>query len=343
MNTGNSSSYNPGQYPVFPKKKRAVWPWILASVLIILFVIVPVVTVVVMVSTGAIEEDWSYDNEYVAVLYIEGTITGSSDGYIGISNNTYNQQYLVETVQSLMNDPMNVGLMLYINSPGGELYATDELYRELLKYKENNRPIYAYCAEMAASGGYYLACASDKIYTNPLCTTGSIGVTYGTHIDVSEFLKKLGITATALASDNNKMMGNIFSPLTEEQRAIYDSQIEEYYMLFLDVVGAARGMKEMELRPLADGRVYTAKQALKNGLIDGTCTLEEAIDKFFTDNEIADTVNVEEFSYSANEIDLYSMFMSATGINKQANTTELEAYLSAIDYFNGPLVYYTGP
>lgn len=166
MNSGSGNAYIPGQYPFIPQKKKTVWPWILAGVLIFLFVLVPIITVIVMVSTdGLFDEDWLADSPYVGVLYIEGTITqsGAKDSYFGLSGEAYNQQFLMDTVDQLINDPMNEGLMLYINSPGGELYPTDELYRKLMKYKETGRPIYAYCAEMAASGGYYLACAASDL------------------------------------------------------------------------------------------------------------------------------------------------------------------------------------
>ena len=342
MNTGNSNAYIPGQYPVFPQKKKKIWPWILVGVLILVFVILPIISIIVMMSSSNFfEKDWFADSPYVGVMYIEGTITGNSS-YFGLVSDTYDQQFLMDTVEQMIDDPMNKGLMLYINSPGGELYPTDELYRALLKYKELGRPIYAYCAEMAASGGYYLACAADKIYANPICTTGSIGVTYGTHIDVSEFLEKAGIKATDLASDNNKMMGSIFSPLTEAQLSIYQSQIDEYYKLFLDVVSSARGIKDLSLRMLADGRTYTAKQALDVELIDGITDFDGAMEAMFADNEFGDDVSVHPFIKEVNFNSLYSLFLSAINFDKKTKLTELEAYLSAINYYVGPLVYYPG-
>lgn len=344
MNSGSNNAYVPGQYPVFPQKKKKVWPWVLAGVFILLFVVVPIVAVITQLF-GDYDDGWTADSPYVGVLYIEGTITsqGSEDySYLGVYSETYNQQFLLDSVEQLINDEMNVGLVLYINSPGGELYPTDELYRALLEYKALGRPIYAYCAEMAASGGYYLACAADKIYANPICTTGSIGVTYGTHIDVSEFLERAGIKVTELASDNNKMMGSLFSPLTEEQLAIFQAQIDEYYQLFLEVVSAGRGLKESELRPLADGRTYTAKQAKAAGLIDDITDFQGAIDAMFVDQSFDSEVDIHYFEPEMEDYDITSFLFSAIKPNKRTELTELEAYLAAIRHFTGPLVYYPG-
>lgn len=138
------------------------------------------------------------------------------------------------------------------------------------------------------------------------------------------------------------MMGSMFSPLTEAQLKIYQSQIDEYYQLFLDVVTAGRGIAGLDLRMLADGRTYTAKQAQEVDLIDGISDFDGAVDAMFTDNGFGDDVSLHPFVYEGEADGLYSLFLSALIPDKKTKQTDLEAYLAAINYFTGPLVYYPG-
>lgn len=136
--------------------------------------------VVVTVGNGPIAAD------YIAVLDIAGTIS-ENDGY------TYDQQYLLDSVEQIMEDQHNQGLILHIDSPGGAVYQIDELYLKLMDYKETTgRPVYAAIESYAASGGYYEACAADKIYANRNAITGSIGVIMGEFVDLSGLLDRLG-------------------------------------------------------------------------------------------------------------------------------------------------------
>ena len=168
--------------------------------------------VVATVGNGPIATD------YIAVLDIVGTIS-ENDGY------TYDQQYLLDSVEQIMEDHHNQGLILHIDSPGGAVYQIDELYLKLMDYKEmTGRPVYAAIESYAASGGYYEACAADKIYANRNAITGSIGVIMGEFVDLSGLLDRLGVNVSYITSGANKSMGNSYQPLTEEQKAIYQSK-----------------------------------------------------------------------------------------------------------------------
>ncbi len=230
--------------------------------------------------------------DYIAVLDIEGTIS-ENDGY------TYDQQYLLSTVEELISDDYNVGLLLRIDSPGGAVYQIDELYLKLMEYKEKTeRPVYAAIGSYAASGGYYEACAADKIYANRNAITGSIGVIMGEFIDVSELLDELGVNVTYVSTGANKAMGSSFEPMTDEQRAIYQSICDESYQRFIDVIVQARGLDESAVRTLADGRVYTANQALQHGLIDGVESFDDTLERMKADLGYQDA-EVWTYSYDA--------------------------------------------
>lgn len=201
-----------------------------------------------------------YKNDFIAALYIEGTISEA--------NNSYNQKWLLSTIEALKKNEKNAGLALFINSPGGAVYQADEVYLALQDYKTTKRPIYVYQGPMAASGGYYISCAGNKIYANRNTLTGSIGVIMGDSYDLTGLFEKLGIKSTTIHSGENKNMMNFNEPFTEEQQEIMQAICDECYEQFVSIVSNNRGIQFFTCRDLCDGRIYTAKQALDLRLID---------------------------------------------------------------------------
>lgn len=206
--------------------------------------------------------------KYVARLYITGVIQQE--------NESYNQAWLLDTIETLQDDSDNVGIILVIDSPGGTVYEADEAYLALRKYKESGKTVWAYFKAMAASGAYYIACAADSIYANRNTLAGSIGVICGSSVDATEFLSKMGIKVKTFHAGRNKTMLSFDEPLTEEQEAIMQSLADECYEQFTGIVASARQKSIDEIKVLADGRIYTAKQAKENGLVDQIGTLENA-------------------------------------------------------------------
>ena len=145
--------------------------------------------------------------EYIAALYVEGTID--------VANSTYNQSWLLSSIIKLKNDPNNVAIAMYVNSPGGAVYQADEVYLALKDYKSSGKKLYVYMGPLAASGGYYISCPADKIYANRNTLTGSIGVIAGELIDATELLDNVGIKIEAIHSGRNKLMGNFYEEITQ--------------------------------------------------------------------------------------------------------------------------------
>ena len=219
-------------------------------------------------SDSSVTTDFGHD--YIGVVDIAGTI--SQDG-----SDTYNHQYILNAIDAMIADEENKGMILYLDTPGGTVFASDELYFKIKEYQEKTtRPVYASMQSMAASGGYYISAPCDKIYANRNCWTGSIGVTLGTMYDVSELLDALGIKTKTITSGANKSMGSSASEMTREQEKIFQSIVDEAYEQFVGIVAEGRDMKVSKVKKLADGRIYTAKQALENGLIDEIGTFDEA-------------------------------------------------------------------
>lgn len=207
-----------------------------------------------------------YKKDYIAALYIEGTIQEA--------NVDYNQEWLISTIKNLKNDNRNVALAVYINSPGGAVYQADEAYLALQDYKTSGKPVYIYQGPMAASGGYYISCAGNKIYANRNTLTGCIGVITGTCFDLTELFENLGIKSETIHSGRNKNMMNYNEPFSDEQKEIMQSISDECYDQFISIVSRGRHLSVEDAYALSDGRLYTAKQALENGLIDKIDTWE---------------------------------------------------------------------
>ena len=209
-----------------------------------------------------------------AVINIIGTIQAGNTGSARVG---YDHDATLNYIDELINDDTNTGIFLDVNSGGGTVYESDEMYLKLMEYKEKTgRPIHAYFNSMAASGAYYISCAADNISANRNCWTGSIGVIISTS-NLSGLYDKLGIEEVLIVSGRNKGMGSSGSKLTDEQRAIYQSLVDESYEQFVDIVANARGLSVERTKEIADGRIYSANQALDAGLIDSIKSYDEAI------------------------------------------------------------------
>jgi protease-4 len=216
--------------------------------------------------------------DYIAKISVVGEISAAGNDYYS-SDAAYHHDWTMDTIDTLIADNNNKGIYLYLDTPGGTVYESDAFYLKLREYKEiTGRPIYVYMGSMAASGGYYIASASDYIYANRNTWTGSIGVTLGTMFDVSGFLEKHEIKTETITSGKNKAMGGYFDPMTTEQKQIFQGLVDDAYDQFVGIVAAGRNLDEKTVRRLADGRIYTASQALSNGLIDEISGQKEAED-----------------------------------------------------------------
>lgn len=247
------------------KKGLSIKTGIFIIILLVIVLTIGGIIAYYVSGNSASSSDVDYGSDpYVGVLVISGEITGSDS-----SSSSYHHDWIMKQVRKMKKDSNNEGIMLYVNSPGGGVFESDELYNALESYKKKTkRPLYAYFDKEAASGAYYISADADKIIANELCTTGSIGVYMGPVIDSSVLLRKLGVSVDYIKSGANKAMGNPFQPLTAEQRQIYQEQVDEYYQRFAGIVSRGRNMPLQTVYKVGDGRSYTASQALDNGLVD---------------------------------------------------------------------------
>jgi protease-4 len=184
---------------------------------------------------------------------------------------------LREELKKAADDRDVKALVVKINTPGGTVSASDIMYREVESFRQTTKkPVVAIMMDVAASGGYYLALAADTIVAHPTTITGSIGVIM-LAFNAEGLLQKIGVGATAIKSAERKDMGSPFRALTPEERAIFQSVIDELYRQFVAKVVDRRKLPEATARALGDGRVYTAEQALGHRLVDRIGYMPDAI------------------------------------------------------------------
>ena len=292
---------------------------------LIIFIIILIAVFAVGSLLASLSKD-SYkapSSDHITIMHIEGTI--QPDSYASLD---YSQSWTLEQIEEARLDDNNRGLILFINTPGGTVYETDEVYLELLEYKESGKPYYVAMGSQATSGGYYMAAPADKIYANRNCWTGSIGVTMGTFYDISELLDKYGVETETITSGDNKAMGSSVEPMTKEQKEIFQSLVDEAYEQFVGIVADGRNMSVKEVKKLADGRIYTALQAKENGLVDEIGTLEDAVADMMSTYDLHDCVE-NELEYESD--DLWSSLFTSVNTAKKGSQSDLAALVSLME------------
>jgi protease-4 len=168
-------------------------------------------------------------------------------------------------------------VILRINSPGGSVAAVQEIYSEIMKLREKGKIVVTSMGDVAASGGYYIASACDKIVANPGTITGSIGVLLEL-ANVQGLFKKIGVKIETIKTGKYKDSGSSFRDLTLEEKQVFQELINEAYSQFIRDIVRGRKMNKQKVMSLADGRIFTGSQALKKGLVDALGNDAEAIE-----------------------------------------------------------------
>ncbi|MGB5107617.1 MAG: signal peptide peptidase SppA [Candidatus Zixiibacteriota bacterium] len=169
-------------------------------------------------------------------------------------------------------------IVIHINSPGGGVAASQEIYEKVLKVKrETDKPIVASMESVCASGGYYVAAACDEIVADPGTITGSIGVIFQYPI-VEDMFNKVGIQYQTIKSGNRKDIGSPFRKPTGGDSAVFQAVVDDTYHQFVDVIVANRDLERAEVIKIADGSIYSGRQAQQLGLVDSIGTFEDAVD-----------------------------------------------------------------
>ena len=243
----------------------------------------------------------------IAVLYAQGAIQPGygSHEYIG-------EKMMIEAIEKAINRSSVKALVLRIDSPGGSSLISENIYQALVKAKQE-KPIVVSMGDVAASGGYYIALASDYIFATPTTITGSIGV-FGTIPNASGLVEDLGIRTQQVSTHGAPLHYSPFAPMSDSFRAYMQESIAFVYQSFLERVSKARAMSVTEVDQLAQGRVWIASDALSNGLIDEIGELEDAIAYAANLVDVTD-YSVVDYPYYKSPFELFLEDISAMSIS----------------------------
>jgi protease-4 len=199
----------------------------------------------------------------VAIVELEGTIVDVDD--------------VLRELKSHRDNPQIKAVVLRINSPGGVVGPTQELHAAVMRLRESGKPVVASLGAVAASGGYYVAVAADKIYANPGTLTGSIGVIFQLP-NLDGLMRKVGVDYVVVKAGRYKDIGNIARPMTAEEQRILQSLLDDVHAQFISAVATGRKLDRAQVLGFADGRIVSGAQAKDLKMIDALGGLEEALD-----------------------------------------------------------------
>jgi len=215
----------------------------------------------------------------IGLVQIKGTIVESDD--------------YVRQIRSLRFDNSIAGVIVRIDSPGGAVAPSQEIYREMLRFRETSKPLVVSMGTVAASGGYYIASPGTKIFADPGTLTGSIGVIFTLPL-FEELAKKVGIEFRVFTAGKMKDIGSPYRRMTEDEKKFIDELLKDTHEQFIDDVAAGRGMSRNSIARYADGRVFTGRQALSIHLIDTLGGYEDALDWLRKSTGLGKDANIVE-------------------------------------------------
>ncbi len=257
-------------------------------------------------------------NETIQKISIEGEIGAEM-------TNIYSRASIINQIKEAKYNSNVKAILLSVNTPGGGVYETAELYNEL---KNSGKDVYVSMKKQATSGGYYVSMAAKKIFANTETTTGSLGVIMS-YVSAQKFLNDHGVKQETIRSGEQKAVGGLTEDLPESTRKIYQEQNKEAYDRFVKAIAQGRNMKEDEVRKLADGRTYTGTQAVENKLVDKIGTEEDLINFIKEDKKLSNPKVIELRPDKAAE-SLLSRFVKATmksiisELNSEATSNQVE-------------------
>ena len=200
----------------------------------------------------------------IGVVDVTGIISGS--------------QHIVTQVKKFRQDKRIRGIVLRIDSPGGSVGPSQEIYDEVLKTRESGKTIYASMGAMAASGGYYIASAAEKIFANPGTLTGSIGVIMA-FTNAKGLIEKIGLQPKIIKAGKYKDIGSPARDMTKKERNLLQSVVDDVHQQFIEAIASGRGISIEEVTTLADGQIFTGRQANALNLVDELGGLQATIDQ----------------------------------------------------------------
>ncbi len=221
------------------------------------------VMVLLAVGSTLLPDRWKSPSGEIALVRIQGMLMDS--------------QNIVRQLSDYRHNPGVRGILLRIDSPGGAVAPAQEIYNEIMKLKADHKTVYASMGTVAASGGYYIACAADYVLANPGTLTGSIAAVM-VFSNIEELTNKIGVKPVIIKSGKYKDVGSPLRAMNPEERKLLQNVVDDVHQQFVQAVAKGRGLSVSEVKEIADGRIMTGQQALKLKLIDEIGGLEKTLE-----------------------------------------------------------------
>jgi protease-4 len=261
--------FAPTPEPAPPKRNRAVW-WIL-GVVVLLALLASCTVPFLFVDWGSLDTGLGkLEGNAIAVLYIDGVIAGTGDVYSGYVT----PEYFLDQIEQAEADESVKAILLRVDSPGGTVAASEEISTYVA---ECTKPVVVSVGDIGASGAYMVSSQADEIWAVPGSSVGSIGV-ISEIPNVSELLDTVGVEFQVITAGKYKDAGSPYRPLTKEETALIQGEVEEAYDQFIDIVAEGRGLERAKVEELATGWVWSGDKAKELGLVDEIGTFRDAAD-----------------------------------------------------------------
>ena len=221
------------------------------------------VMILVTIGSALLPDRWKSPYGEIALVHVNGMLMDSRD--------------IVRQLSDYRHDPQVRGIILRIDSPGGAVAPAQEIYSEIMKLRADHKTVYASMGTVAASGGYYIACAADYVLANPGTLTGSISAVMAFN-NIEELTKKVGVKPYIIKSGKFKDVGSPLRAMTPDEQKLLQDVVNDVHEQFVQAIATGRDLPLAEVHKIADGRIMTGQQALKLKLIDEVGGLEKTID-----------------------------------------------------------------
>lgn len=235
-------------------------------------------------------------------------------------------RYRIEAVDRALENPHVKALVLRINSPGGSFVGGESLYNALRRFSEK-KPVVVVMADMATSAGYMIALPAHRIFASQGTLTGSIGVILQM-AEITQLLEKLGITPVIVKSAPLKASPNPFEATSDQARQAIEAVIKDSFEIFVDMVVDSRELSREQVVPLADGRIFTGRQALQNGLIDALGTEDDAVAWLVENRQIEEGLEVRDLKIDYPDKDWEEWLDSAASMFQRLDSARMGGLIS---------------
>jgi protease-4 len=241
-------------------RKGCIWGWLIGVLALLVIFLVTIVAI-----------------ESLLGQRLSFPTYGARVGLVRVEGGIYDSRQVIRDLESMVEDPGIQAIVLRVDSPGGGAAASQEIFEYIRGVQEQGVPLVVSMGSVAASGAYYIACTADTIFANPGTLTGSIGVVMS-FTNLEGLFGKIGLDFEVIKSGRFKDTGSWSRQMTDAERALLQETIDDIHAQFVEAVAEGRGMEYDAVAALADGRIFSGRQALEAGLVDRLGTLEDAVE-----------------------------------------------------------------